>query len=265
MKSISIIIPVFNEEKRLEKTFKALKALSLPRGLRLEEVIFVDDGSTDKTFSMLGEFRRTQNLPITMVSYKQNKGKGYAVKKGISEARGDFALLFDADISTDLSELSKFMKHIKNGEDVIIGTRKNGYSTIVKRQPLIRELMGRVFTIFTQIALSMKVTDFTCGFKLFSKKAYKQIFKTCQINGWGYDAEILFLASKHNFTIREVSVIWSNDNATKVVLYKAIPKSIYEILKIVAIHRIGKPKLKIKLPKFVITMPKYKKVLNLVK
>ena len=265
MKSISIIIPVFNEEKRLTKTFKALLELKLPRGLKLEEIIFVDDGSHDKTFSMIGEFRRTNTLPVVIISYRSNKGKGYAVKRGVLEAKGDFILLFDADISTAFSELKKFMKHIKNGENVIIGTRKNGHSTVVKHQPRIREVLGRGFTIFTQKALSMKVTDFTCGFKLFSKKAYRKIFKASQINGWGYDAEIIYLANKYGYKIREVAVIWSNDNATKVVLYKAIPRSVYEILKIVVVHRFNKPKLKIKIPMLTITLPKYIKSLNLVK
>ncbi len=265
MKSISIIIPVFNEEKRLTKTFKALYELALPRGLKLEEIIFVDDGSNDKTFSMLGQFRRTNTLPVVIISYKSNKGKGHAVKRGVLEANGDFVLLFDADLSTEFSELKKFMKYVRNGENVIIGTRKNGHSTVIKHQGKIREFLGRGFTVFTQKALSMKVTDFTCGFKLFSKKAYKKIFKASQINGWGYDAEIIFLANKFGYKIREVAVVWSNDNATKVVLYKAIPRSIYEILKIVAVHRFKKPQLKIKLYNPAITLPKYIKALNLVK
>lgn len=265
MKTISIIIPVFNEEKRLPKTFKALRELRLPRGLKLEEIIFVDDGSNDKTFGMIGEFRRTNTLPVVIISYKANKGKGHAVKRGASEAKGDFILIFDADLSTQFSELKKFMKYVKNGENVIIGTRKNGHSTVIKHQGKIREFLGRGFTLFTQRALSMKVTDFTCGFKLFSKKAYKKIFRSSQINGWGYDAEIIFLANKYGYKIREVAVVWSNDNATKVVLYKAVPRSIYEILKIVVIHRLGKPKVKIRLPNPAITLPKYIKVLNLVK
>lgn len=245
MKTISFVIPVYNEEKRLKKAFKALKNLKLPRGLKLNEVIFVNDGSTDKTVGIL-----KKNIPSVfpispislispkIISYSQNKGKGYAVKQGMLASKADYTLFFDADISTPLSEINKFMPYIKNDIDVIIGTRKNGESTVIKHQPFFREILGRGFTLITQKFLGLNVTDFTCGFKAFSKQAKEKIFSKSKINSWGYDAEIIFLAQKNNLTIAEKAVTWSNDEQTKVKLHKAIPQTLFDLIKILWKHEI---------------------------
>ncbi len=237
MKTISFVIPVYNEEKRLSKTFKALKELELPYGLKLEEVIFVNDGSTDQTASCIKYYvssieRKIPNnkYRIKLISYKQNKGKGYAIKKGMLEVTSDYALFFDADISTPLSELSKFVPKMQKNIDVIIGTRKNGKSTVIIHQPILREFLGRMFTKLATIILNVKATDFTCGFKAFSQKAYKEIFSQSKINGWTYDAEIILLAKKLNYSSVEVPVLWANDSKTKVRLYNAIPQVIMDLL-----------------------------------
>ena len=117
-KTLSIVVPVFNEEKRLTKTFEALNVLSLPVGLKLSDVIFVNDGSTDKTMQNLETFKKSTKLPITILSYKKNRGKGFAVKTGMLSSKGDYALLCDADMSTPFSELKKFMPHLKNEKEI---------------------------------------------------------------------------------------------------------------------------------------------------
>lgn len=236
MINITFVIPCYNEEERIEKTFDALKAFRAPRDLKVIEVIFVDDGSTDDTFRKINDFGvKNKELNIKVVSYKPNKGKGNAVKVGLLEAKSDYVLFFDADISTPLSEIDKFISFMKNGEDVVIGTRKNGKSTVLKHQPKLREFMGRVFTKITQISLGVPTTDFTCGFKLFSKKAIKSIFTKAQIDGWGYDAEIVYLANR-DFKVNEMPVLWINDERTHVVIYKAIPQTLYDLLRINWIH-----------------------------
>lgn len=234
-KTISFVIPVYNEEDRLNKTFKALKSLILPAGLKLESVIFVDDGSTDATASLISKFQK-QNTEVKLISYKQNKGKGYAVKTGMLQAKSDYNLFFDADMSTPLTELKKFVPFFEKGYDAIVGTRKNGESTVIKHQPLLREKLGKGFTLITQVALNSKVTDFTCGFKAFSRKATEAIFPKCTIDRWGYDAEIIFLAQKLKLTITEKSVLWANDERTKVQLYKAIPQTLSELFRIRVNH-----------------------------
>src|SRR5207245_1659543 len=141
---------------------------------------------------------------IQIISYSQNQGKGYAVRRGMLASKADYTLFFDADISTPLSEISKFMPEIKKGTQVIVGTRKNGKSTVLVRQPRYRELLGRGFTLLAQTVLNTQITDFTCGFKAFSKTAKDDIFKKAVINRWGYDAEILFLAKRRGYTAKEV-------------------------------------------------------------
>lgn len=235
---LSIVIPVFNEAKRIYKTFDALNAYTASYGFSLLEVIFVNDGSTDSTLSKLKEFKKTSKLPITIHSYTQNKGKGNAVRIGMIESTGDFALLCDADMSTPLSELKKLSKYAESNNDVIIGTRKNGRSTVLVHQPKFREFLGKGFTLITKISLNLPVTDFTCGFKLFSRKAVVTIFNESVINGWGYDAEILYIAKKKRLFMVEKAVMWSDDKNTHVNILTAVPKTIYEIGKIISIHSI---------------------------
>lgn len=245
MKTISFVIPVYNESERLVATFEALKELSLPRELILDEVIFVDDGSTDGTLAILTRSKKLLEsyveAKVEIISYKENKGKGYAVRVGMKHAISDFILLFDADVSTPLSELSKFAPFMGESR-VIIGTRKNGKSTVLKHQPRFREFLGKGFTKMTQVALRTEVSDFTCGFKLFSKDSYQEIAKISIINRWGYDAEVVYLAEKLDFDIVEIPVNWSNDARTKVKLYKAVPETIGELAKIVWNHDLKKNK-----------------------
>jgi len=240
MKTISFVIPVFNEENRLTKTFEALRELQLPRGLSLLEVIFVNDGSTDKTQFQISNFKfqMKNKLLIKIVSYRTNRGKGYAIRQGMSKAKGDYALFFDADMSTPLSEIAKFIPYMDQNIDVIVGTRKNGKSTVIKHQPKFREILGKGFTRITQIALNLQVTDFTCGFKAFSKQARSIVFSKALIDGWGYDAEILFLAKFNGFSMVEKAVTWSNDERTKVKLYKAVPQTLFELYKIHKEHTV---------------------------
>jgi dolichyl-phosphate beta-glucosyltransferase len=246
MKTISFVIPVYNEEKRIDKTFEALRNVKLPRGLRLDRVVFVDDGSVDSTFQLISQFSRESSVPITVVSYGKNAGKGNAIRLGMLEtlSKSDYALFFDADMSTPLTELSKFLPQFNKGVNVVVGTRKNGHSTVIKHQPLYREVLGKVFTKITQISLNCYVTDFTCGFKAFSQKSVKKIFSNAKINGWGYDAEILFLAKKYGLSMNEVAVTWANDERTKVNLKSAIIKTLLELWSIRWIHTI-KPAFKI--------------------
>lgn len=232
MKTISFVIPVYNEEKRIKKTLTALKKLRLPHGLKLEKVIFVNDGSKDKTVAKINRFRINNRKiqSIKLISYKDNRGKGYALKPGMKESSSDYTLFFDADISTPLSELAKFVPFMENDIDVIVGTRKNGKSSVLNHQPKYRELLGHGFTMISKISLGLKGTDFTCGFKAFSRLAKDKIFKEAKINGWGYDVEIIFLAQKYNFSLVERAVTWSNDADTKVKIYKAIPQALKDIL-----------------------------------
>lgn len=238
MKTLSFVIPVYNEAQRLQKTFTALEELTLPRGLKLEDVIFVNDGSEDATLRILQRAKkglekalkaRKHKAKITIISYKENRGKGYAVTTGMNASDADYTLFFDADMSTPLSEIKKFMPFIAKNIEVIIGTRKNGKSTVIKHQPVFRELLGKGFTLMTQRILSTSVTDFTCGFKAIRKNAKDKIFAQTTIERWSYDAEIIFLASQKGYTMQEVPVVWSDDNRSKVNLLVDVPRTLFEL------------------------------------
>lgn len=236
MKTISFVIPVYNEEKRIGKTIKALLGGVSFAGLKLEKVIFVDDGSRDNTKLKIKNeklrIERKLKAKVKIISYNKNRGKGYAIKRGMLASKSDYTLMFDADMSTKISELKKFLPLINKNIDVIIGTRKNGHSTVTKHQPLYRELLGRGFTLLSNIILDTWVTDFTCGFKAFSKAAKDRIFNYVIIDRWSYDAEIIYLAKKMNFSIQEKAVAWKNDPRTKVDLMKDLPETLTDLIKI---------------------------------
>ncbi len=240
MKTLNFVIPVYNEEKRLNKTFKALEKEFIFDGIKLKKIIFVDDGSTDKTLQKLQNAKKTKLKKIAkkiqIISYENNMGKGYAVKQGMLASKSDYTLFFDADMSTPLSEFAKLIPYIEKNFNVIIGTRKNGHSTVIKHQPFYRELLGKGFTLLSNIILNTWVTDFTCGFKLFSKKAKNEVFKRSFVNRWGYDAEIMYLSKNLGYEIHEKAVIWSNDEKTKVNLLLDIPQTISDLIKIRISH-----------------------------
>ena len=236
MKTLSLLIPVYNEERRLDKTFNALKAGFDTNGLKFEKIIFVNDGSLDKTSEVITnnkkDLEKATNAVVELVAYKPNQGKGNAIRVGMQKSTSDYTLFFDADMATPLTEFSKFAPYIKAGADIIIGTRKNGQSTVQVHQPFIRENMGKVFTLLSKTMLNTWVTDFTCGFKVFSKEAKDQIFTRSLIKRWGYDSEILFLARKLGYQINEKAVLWYDDSDTKVDLKKAVVTSMMELIKI---------------------------------
>ena len=208
---LSIVVPVYNESKRIagfDKAFEYLKSQPFEY-----EVIFVDDGSSDNTLNVLKNFSKKNKIKI--ISYSQNQGKGFAIKEGMLAASGDFVLFMDVDLSTPIEEIGHFLPLI-NKHDILIGTRKSKSAKVLVPQPLIRKWLGRGFTLLSQLMLNVWVSDFTCGFKLFSNKSAKKIFKNIKIYRWGFDSEVLYLAKKYKFSVGEVPVTWVNDTNTKV-------------------------------------------------
>ena len=230
MINISIIIPVFNEERRLPRTFLALSMLSKDPLFSGADIIFVDDGSRDGTRKLIENFKSGKN--VKLVSYEKNRGKGFAVKQGMMAADNDYALFLDADMSTPLGELKKFAPFMEQGAHVIIGTRKAAGARVLKHQPFLRQKMGEVYTALANLATGARVSDFTCGFKCFSMEAIHKIFPYARIDRWSYDAEILYLARLRNLKIHEVPVSWSNDEDSRVRLGKDALQSFTDLLKI---------------------------------
>ena len=208
---ISVIVPVYNESRRiyhLKLIVDYLKTLPLKT-----ELIVVDDGSKDDTLKNLRLMNKGKDFMI--LSYKKNEGKGYAIKRGMLEAKGDYCLFLDVDLSTPISEIQKFLP-VLNSAEIIVGTRKAKMANVITPQPLIRKWLGRGFTFLSQIMLNVWVSDFTCGFKFFSREAAHKIFSKVKIFRWGFDSEVLYLAKKYGFRVKEVPVTWENDLNSKV-------------------------------------------------
>ena len=215
---LSVIIPVFNEAERLSKALKICQ-----KRFPGWQFIFVDDGSTDKTKQII------KKAGFEVISYRKNQGKGYALKQGVKKAAQPLSLITDIDFSTPLSELPKLSQEIEAGFDMVIGSRKTKGARVTKHQPKLREWLGTRFTDLSNLWLGLNVTDFTCGFKLFKTKTAKKIFKMQRIKRWGYDAEIIFIANKLKIKIKEVPVIWHNDDRTRVNLGIDILRSLLDL------------------------------------
>lgn len=224
---LSIIIPVFNEQKRIKNLTKIIHYLKNQKFSW--ELIIVDDGSTDNTKRVLKSLKN--KLKFKLLSYSPNLGKGFAVKTGMLKALGKYRLFLDIDLSTPIDELEKFMPLLEKN-DILIGSRKLKTSNLLIRQTFIRELLGKLFTILSQIVLLLNVSDFTCGFKCFSQKAVEQIFIRQTINRWGFDSEILYIGGKKKFAIKEIPITWKNDPMTKVEFPQDIINSLLELAKI---------------------------------
>jgi dolichyl-phosphate beta-glucosyltransferase len=226
----SIVIPAYNEEERIGPSIEAILAY-FPGVLPDFELVLVDDGSNDATVSLVESYR--DRLPaLQILENPVNLGKGGAIKRGMLAAKGDYVLFCDADQSTPFSEMDKFLGAIKAGEDVIIGTRKSPEARIEKHQPWLRESLGKGFTWLSHLLIGVQVSDFTCGFKVFSRRAVEEIFTRQRIFDWSFDSEILFIAQRRGLQIREIPVTWSNSAATKVNLWRDVWGSFRGLLRI---------------------------------
>lgn len=224
---LSLIIPVYNERKRLKNIPRILSYLRAKK--YSFELIIVNDGSDAYTTKILTGMAKKYNY--SLIGYTQNKGKGYAIKQGFAQARGQYLFFMDIDLSTPIEMIAPFLQElIKN--PIIIATRKSPTSRITAHQNILRETMGKSFTLLSGILTGVQVSDFTCGFKAFRAQQAKRIFDHALIHRWSFDAEILFLAKKYNIKIKEVPVVWKNSRETKVVFPNDIFSSLMELVSI---------------------------------
>ncbi len=209
---LSIIIPAYNEEKRLPDTFEKVFRFFKKEGVDFE-IIAVNDGSTDKTKKIIQDYQ-TRFRQIRLVDDIKNRGKGHAVKQGVKQATGDLILFTDADLSTPIEEYVKLKESIVQGYDIAIGSRRIKGSDIRIKQPLHRRILGRGFGFITEILLVRGIKDTQCGFKLFRHNIAKRVFQHQRIEGFCFDAEVLFLAKKiMKAKIKELPVRWVNSAA----------------------------------------------------
>ena len=210
----SIVIPAYNESARLGGTLEKVLAYVHARGWDAE-VIVVNDGSQDNTANIVGTFA-AKDAAVRLVENPGNRGKGYSVRNGMLHARGGIVIFSDADLSSPIEEAPKLLQALAAGADIAIGSRWLRAETQTQRQPLHRQVFGRIFNLLLRVTLGLKFKDTQCGFKAFRQPAVRAIFPLQKIERWGFDPEILFLARKFKFRVREVPVAWGHSGGTRI-------------------------------------------------
>ncbi len=233
--SLSLIIPVYNEEQRVGAAFAALESFMAAYAFRALEIIFVNDGSTDRTLERLTTFHPSCHVRI--INYLPNRGKGCAVKQGMLAAVNDYALMLDADISTAMESFEAFIPYLLQGAPIVIGTRKGATARIIKAQAWYRQKLGELFAVLASLITGVKIKDFSCGFKCFSRVAISKIFPYTLIERWTCDAEMLYLAAQSGLPIQTVGVTWTDDEQTKFNVLRDAWKSLVDLICIPWLHR----------------------------
>lgn len=210
----SIVIPAYNEEARIGATLDAVVRCVEAKGWNAE-VIVVDDGSTDHTAAIVQEFAAKHSY-LRLLPNGKNQGKGYSVRNGMLHAAGDIVLFTDADLSSPIEEADRLFTAIRQGADVAIGSRWLERTRQTVRQPLYRRFFGRCFNLVTRMIMRLPFADTQCGFKAFTRSAAQAVFQLQQIRRWGFDPEILFIALKRGYKVREVPVTWGHDERSRI-------------------------------------------------
>lgn len=222
---VSVVIPAYNEERRLPSTLRIVVAHLRARKLPFE-VVVADDGSRDETADLAGEIG-----PEVRVLRLPHRGKGAAVRAGVLAANGDLLLVTDADLSTPIVELDRLVDALRRCE-VAIGSRHVAGSRVAVRQRLDRRLMGRAFNLLVQALLLPGLRDTQCGVKLFRRDVAMAVFERCRAEGFAFDVEVLSLARQLGYRVAEVPVEWRNSPDSRVRPLLDVPLMFLELLAI---------------------------------
>jgi dolichyl-phosphate beta-glucosyltransferase len=227
---LSIVVPAYNEEDRILPSLERLAEYY--GGQEYEwDVAVVSDGSKDHTNELVENFAAT-HPKFKLIAYSPNHGKGFAVRKGILEAPGEWILFCDADLATPQEETEKLLAHMQDGADVAIGSRPLSESKLEVRQPWFREFLGRCFNKAVQLLAIKGIDDTQCGFKMFTRKAAQDIFSRCKLDGFSFDFEALMIARDLGYRIDEVPIRWSHQEGSKVVLLRDGPRMLRDLVKL---------------------------------
>jgi dolichyl-phosphate beta-glucosyltransferase len=229
--SISIIYPIFNEEKRLKKTFLDIEKFEKKNKFFKTEFIFVNDGSSDKTLSILND-KFQNNKKFKIINYKKNMGKGYALKRGVKIAKNDWILTTDADCSVSNFQLLIWIKkkYLNNKNLIYFGSRNHPLSNVKKK--LTREIIGIIFKIIIRIFYNISISDTQCGFKLYKSVTAKKIFEKILTNGYMHDIELCLIAKKLNHEIKDLPIKWTHINNSKINFFNDFFKIMLSLIKI---------------------------------
>lgn len=226
---LSVIIPAYNEEKRILVTLFDIYTYFKDKNF-LFEIIIVDDGSTDNTYSLVNKFLSNHFKRYKIIKNSHNRGKGYSVKEGMLRARGDYVLFMDADNSTNIKELDVFLPYFKKYNVMIASRAFNGERVKIKRR-FLRFLFSKFSNIVIQVLAVPGVKDTQCGFKIFSKLACRKVFERQTIFGWGFDFEILSIAKHLGYEIKEIPVNWVHVGGGNVKVSRAL-LTLFELFRV---------------------------------
>ncbi len=231
---LSLVIPFFNEALRFTKTLPEISRFfsSFPEKC---ELIFVDDGSTDASTDILAQ--NLQTIPYCLLRNPSNQGKGSAVRQGMLTAKGRYILFSDADLSTPLAEVLSFLPLLESNYDIVIGSRALSESRVEIHQNWMREFMGKVFNRIARLLSFRGIQDSQCGFKCFRRQTAHDLFSKQKLNGFAFDAEILYIAQKRNCRILEKPVLWRNEPQSRVHVLLDPLRMFIDLCKIRWIHR----------------------------
>jgi dolichyl-phosphate beta-glucosyltransferase len=228
--ALSVIIPAFDEAERIGPALAAVRRYFESRAVPAE-IIVVDDGSRDGTAAR-AEAALSGFAASRIIRLPGNLGKGEAVKAGVLEARGDLVLFSDADLSTPIEEIEKFLPLIEGGADVVIGSRALPGSDIQVRQRALREGMGKFFNRLVRGFVLKGIPDTQCGFKLFRRDAARAVFSEARIRGFCFDVEILALCVRRGYRIRQVPVVWRHSPPSRVRLVRSSLRMIVDLVRV---------------------------------
>lgn len=228
----SIVIPCYNERRRLPSTLNSVQQY-LRRFAAPSEIIVVDDGSSDGTADWV-RAQSEQDGRLRLVHYGTNRGKGYAVKTGMLEARGRFVLFMDADGATPIEEADSIWPLLESGRaDVVVGSRTLNGSNIIVSQPALRRLAGDFFGLLMRMLVLSGIRDTQCGFKAFTHEACITVFSRLTVDSALFDIEVLLIAVEHGFRVLEVPIVWRHDNDTRITYN--VRKSLLTLLELIRI------------------------------
>ncbi len=234
---LSVIVPAYNEASCIRSNVKKIADYLAPRFSRFE-VIVVDDGSTDDTKAQAALAAGAEPR-LKILSMASNRGKGFAVRQGMLAAEGDAVCFMDADLSTPVEAIGVGIDALEESAPVVIASRRHPESIVVLRQPWRREAVGRLFNRFIRVLHALPFADTQCGFKCFTRAAAREIFSRARIDDFAFDVELVVIARRLGYAVKEIPVCWTNSPESKVRPLRGLPRVVRDLVKIRRYDRVG--------------------------
>jgi glycosyltransferase involved in cell wall biosynthesis len=227
---LSVVIPCFNEALRVDPCLEAVCRHLDAMGDASSEVVCVDDGSLDGTGERLEAWAARRPDRVRVLRRPENAGKGAAVRTGVEASRGDVVVFLDADLAVDVTHVDRVLPALRNGVDVAVGCRHVPGASVDRPQGRLRRTLGRGYLFLARRLLDLSVSDVTCGFKGFRRAVALNLFRRVRCERWGFDAEVLHLAERAGYVVREVPVAWRDGDASTVRLRRDLWGSLRDLL-----------------------------------